>query len=145
MKAVLDKLDEMVVYVDSDHYEFTEDALRQSISEMEFHRNVIHSMVGQGGSGTSAYYRWSQPSLELAAESYLDRIAGMSHRNIYVKDIVFDEDTGLVTGKVIELYDTKANAQAHDGSTGLLSTLTYTFTYTGTQLASVLVYEDLAS
>jgi len=58
-----------------------------------------------------------------ALENLLNRILGLTHENVYVVNTF----TGNVhTGSIVETYDSKANANNHDGITGLVAKYTLT-------------------
>lgn len=67
----------------------------------------------------------------------LTEIAGLELKNSFHRDLVFDGGGNLTSG-LLEIYDTKANAITHDGSTGLIFSFTLTATYTGDNLTTLL-------
>lgn len=67
------------------------------------------------------------------------RILGLAHENVW--------ETHTWTGdnhvsSIVELYDSKTNAQAHDGATGLIGKYTLTVTYTGSKADNHLMVRD---
>jgi len=69
-----------------------------------------------------------------------DRLLALMHENIYVEN-TYDAE-GNHTGSTVELYDTKANANTHDGSTGLLASYTLTVTYEDNKAKTHLMVKD---
>lgn len=68
------------------------------------------------------------------------RILGLLHENIWVNNTWAGD---LHTGSVIELYNSKINAENHDGATGLIAKYTLTVEYTGNRAQTQLnVKED---
>lgn len=56
----------------------------------------------------------------------VSRVLGLTHENIYVR---YTFTGGIHTGSTIELYDSKAHAELHDGTTGLVAKYTLTVSY----------------
>jgi hypothetical protein len=81
-------------------------------------------------------------SIEIKIDTSLDRFArllGLSHENTYVINNFVD---GKHVSSTIELYDSKANAQTHDGVTGLIARYTLSVTYTGVDPRTYLMVKD---
>ena len=70
-------------------------------------------------------------------KSGLDRALGLMFENHVEDDIVRNVD-GLKTSSTIYLYDTKANAVAHDKATGVISKYSVTVSYDTDNLVSLL-------
>lgn len=66
-------------------------------------------------------------------------IMGLLHRNIYTR-AYWDSDD--MTGAIIDVYDSAANATTHDGSNGLLLSLGLTGVFSAGKLQTVLVIEQ---
>jgi hypothetical protein len=69
----------------------------------------------------------------------LIRILGLTHENVY------QEHTWVGDNHVssdIELYDSKANAETHDGTTGLIAKYTLTVNYLGPRALNHLMVRD---
>lgn len=73
------------------------------------------------------------------AHSKLNRLLGLTHENIWVEHTWTGNNH---TSSVVELYDSKANAQTHDGSTGLIAKYTVTVTYSGIKASNHLMVRD---
>lgn len=77
---------------------------------------------------------------ELKVGGVLDRLLGLSHENAYHHTFVYSG--GQLTSAKIDLYDSKANAQTHDGSTGIIAKYTATMTYSADNLDTFQVVRD---
>lgn len=66
-------------------------------------------------------------------------VMGLLHRNIYTR-AYWDSDD--MTGAIIDIYDSAANANVHNGSDGLLLSLGLTGTFIAGKLQTVLVKEQ---
>lgn len=93
----------------------------------------------QSGLATSSALATAQTSLD-TIEDYVDtvegsigRLLGLSQDNWVIDDTTYDGD-GNLTDATIYVYSSKANAQTHDGSTGLLYKYTVEGTFTGANL-----------
>jgi hypothetical protein len=62
----------------------------------------------------------------------LARVLGLVHENIY--QVHTYDVNGNNTGSTVELYNSKANAQAHDGTTGIVAKYTLTAVYDASNL-----------
>jgi hypothetical protein len=69
-------------------------------------------------------------------DGLIKEIGGLSNKNIYLDNTVFDGDGNMTSGR-LRIYDTAGNATTH-GAGGLLYTLTITATYTSTNLTTYL-------
>jgi hypothetical protein len=72
--------------------------------------------------------------------SGISRILGLSYENTYQHTRTYS--SGKLTSAKLDLYDSKANAQTHDGSTGIEAKYTLTFTYSGDELTAMQVVRD---
>ena len=60
----------------------------------------------------------------------MSRALGLSFENSYRHSITYDAtDTDKVLTEQLDVYDGAANASAHDGSTGLIASYAFTYTY----------------
>lgn len=69
----------------------------------------------------------------IRAGDYIDRLLGLSYENMYMHTRIYDIN-GKLTSVKVDLYNSKANADIHDGSTGLVAKYTQTFTYSSVEL-----------
>lgn len=72
--------------------------------------------------------------------SGVSRILGLSYENSYQHTRVYSG--GKLNSAKLDLYDSKANAQTHDGSTGIVAKYTLTYTYSGDELTAMQVVRD---
>lgn len=72
--------------------------------------------------------------------SDLARVLGLSYENAYQHTRNYSG--GKLQNAKLDLYDSKTNAQTHDGSTGIVAKYTLTFTYDENNLASMQVVRD---
>lgn len=80
-------------------------------------------------------------STQLAAIiTSLSRLLGLSYENAYQHTRVYSGS--LLQSAKLDLYDSKANATSHDGTTGIVAKYTLSFTYTGNNLATMQVVRD---
>jgi len=68
------------------------------------------------------------------------RLLGLSHENVYHHTRVYSGNN--LTSCKIDIYDSKANAESHDGVTGIVAKYTATFTYSGDNLSTMTVVRD---
>jgi hypothetical protein len=68
------------------------------------------------------------------------RLLGLSYENAYQHTRSYSG--GKLMSVKLDIYDSKANAQAHDGFTGIVAKYTQTFTYSGDELASMQIVRD---
>jgi hypothetical protein len=73
--------------------------------------------------------------LHAATDALLNRVLGLQKENSYIHTTTFDANDRLLTAQ-IDLYDSKANADTHDGSTGIVAKYTYTATYDADGMAT---------
>lgn len=72
--------------------------------------------------------KWVFIGNNIAKQVQLSRLLGLTHENIWVVNTF----TGNVhTGSIIEIYDSKTNADTHDGITGLVGKYTLTVNLAG--------------
>jgi hypothetical protein len=76
----------------------------------------------------------------LATAADISRLLGLSHENTYHHTRVYSG--GKLTSAKIDLYNSKANAQTHDGTTGIVAKYTVTATYSGSELATMNIVRD---
>lgn len=69
------------------------------------------------------------------------RLLGLTHHNSVLEPLVYNAE-GCMTDAQVRAYDSEANAQLDDGSTGLLFSWTIKVTYTGGQMTNYLVTLD---
>jgi hypothetical protein len=76
----------------------------------------------------------------IRAGDYIDRLLGLSYENMYMHTRIYTG--GQLTSAKIDLYNNKANADIHDGSTGIVAKYTQTFIYIGTELSTFKMVRD---
>lgn len=76
----------------------------------------------------------------LATAAGMNRLLGLSYENTYQHTRVYSG--GKLTSAKMDLYNSKANAQTHDGTTGIVAKYTLTFTYSGDELDTMQVLRD---
>lgn len=68
------------------------------------------------------------------------RLLGLTHENIHE---VHTFSGNVHTGSIVEIYDSKTNAELHDGITGLIAKYTLTITSSGGILQSHTMVRDI--
>jgi len=71
----------------------------------------------------------------------IERLLGLTHENVYSHTFSYDSE-GRHTGNKMDLYDTKANALTHDGTTGIVAKYTLVITYTNEILEDINMVRD---
>lgn len=75
----------------------------------------------------------------LSTSAQISRLLGLSKENVYEYTRVYTG--GKLTSVKVDLYDSKANATVHNG-TGRIAQYTYTLTYSGDEITSMLCVRD---
>lgn len=70
----------------------------------------------------------------------MSRVLGLTYENSYMHSRVYS--AGKVTSVKLDSYDSKANANSHDGSTGIVAKYTQTMTYSGDTLSTFKMVKD---
>jgi len=132
MKIVIDKLAYLITDA-GDHYEFNKGAMTKVLGEVSAWNNIWYSMV-ELISGSS--YKIKTAALgNLASDPSIKAMLGLCQQFAWCRKITRDSVSGKVTQMVIDYYDSDTNYAAHDGSTGLVGTLTKVYTYESGELA----------
>jgi hypothetical protein len=77
---------------------------------------------------------------ELRVGGYINRLLGLSLENIYRHTRTYSG--GKLVSEKLDMYNNKANAQTHDGSTGIVAKYTATMTYADNNLDTVQMVRD---
>ena len=86
-----------------------------------------------GGASLPTDQRYVSSSLVPRESDVLSRMVGLLHENSVMSGISYL--SGKLAGATVKLYDSRANANTDDGSTGLLYTYTISADYSGGNLS----------
>jgi hypothetical protein len=117
LAKTIEKLDAMIAYPNQDHYELSPEAVTQILAVINGYYGTIYSMMEDGG----GYYKLKDQALGF--------LNGLLFENSWMERVTFKDGGQLVSEDKLEVYDSKTNAQTHDGSTGLKRKLKRVYTW----------------